>query len=109
MTIYNGELIVGGEFSKAGGQDASNIAAWNGTSWRTLSAGLNNKVYGLTVFRDELIATGVGGGVMVQIIHTTRQKNEADYGDAQDEQTQTTIHAWALTGIEAALEEEGGK
>ncbi|MCK6445683.1 MAG: hypothetical protein L6Q99_04765 [Planctomycetes bacterium] len=40
------ELVVGGAFSKAGGIAAQNVAVWNGTTWRSLAAGV-----------------GIGGGV----------------------------------------------
>ena len=33
MAVYNGELIVGGTFTSAGGIHANNIAKWNGTTW----------------------------------------------------------------------------
>lgn len=37
MTIYNGELVVGGQFTVAGGQPASKLAKWNGTSWSSFT------------------------------------------------------------------------
>ncbi len=33
LEVYNGELYAAGAFSRAGGQDVSNIAKWNGTDW----------------------------------------------------------------------------
>lgn len=43
MTTYNGKLIVGGNFTSAGGNvNYNNIAAWDGTNWSNLgSTGLN--------------------------------------------------------------------
>ncbi|MBK8982239.1 MAG: hypothetical protein IPM38_07930 [Ignavibacteria bacterium] len=39
LTVYNGELIVGGQFTSAGGIPANYIAKWNGSSWSPLGAG----------------------------------------------------------------------
>jgi photosystem II stability/assembly factor-like uncharacterized protein len=43
------EVIAGGYFTLAGGQPASNIARWNGTSWTALGSGVNGDVSGLAV------------------------------------------------------------
>jgi len=51
---FNGELIVGGGFTTPG----QRIAAWDGTSWHTLGAGMNNPVRALAVYNGELIAGG---------------------------------------------------
>jgi hypothetical protein len=58
LATFNGELIVGGSFTIAGGQSVSNIAAWDGTTWRPLGAGVDNGVNALLVFEGELIAGG---------------------------------------------------
>ena len=50
VTIFQGNLIAGGHFSTAGGNPASNVAAWNGSSWSGLDAGLSNDVHTLAVF-----------------------------------------------------------
>ncbi len=50
-------LYVGGSFDAAGGTPAARIAAWNGTSWSALGAGLSSPPYALTGFDD-----GSGGG-----------------------------------------------
>ena len=66
MTVYNGELIVGGRFTNAGGVPANYIAAWNGTSWHALGSGTDGWVNALTVYNGELIAGGgfsTAGGV----------------------------------------------
>jgi hypothetical protein len=51
-------LIAGGTFSTAGGQPASNIAAWDGTSWTALGAGTTNMVRALTVWNNQLVVGG---------------------------------------------------
>src|SRR5262249_32606735 len=66
MTVFNGELVVGGWFNSAGGASANYIAKWDGVSWSPLSSGMNLIVDALTVFNGELIAGGnftTAGGV----------------------------------------------
>lgn len=60
---FNGELIVGGEFARAGETDANNIAAWNGSAWRPLAEGIQHTQSGATVIDmlvhgDALIVIG---------------------------------------------------
>lgn len=43
--LQNSEVIVGGEFSVAGGINAKNIARWNGTDWSALGSGIDGPVY----------------------------------------------------------------
>ncbi|MBL9120460.1 MAG: Ig-like domain-containing protein [Phycisphaerae bacterium] len=54
-------LYAGGDFAAAGGVTANRIAKWDGASWSPLGTGaangVNNRVWGLTVFDD-----GSGGG-----------------------------------------------
>jgi hypothetical protein len=67
LLVHNGELIVGGIFSQAGGQPISGIARWNGTSWQPLGTGITGSagVYALATYNGDLIAGGrffsVGG------------------------------------------------
>jgi len=58
LTVYNGDLIAGGEFFLAGGSPAANIARWDGTSWHPIGGGVDNKVYGLATHKDHLYAAG---------------------------------------------------
>jgi len=58
MTAFNGDLIAGGAFAKAGGVTATNVARWNGVAWSALSTGLDGEVDALTVFDSKLIAAG---------------------------------------------------
>ena len=44
LTVYNGELIAGGDFTTAGGTRASYIARWNGATWQPLGSGMNDAV-----------------------------------------------------------------
>ncbi len=61
--VYNGSLIIAGQFSVAGNIMAKNIAAWNGSTWASLGEGLDGNVYDfavseLFVYDNKLIATG---------------------------------------------------
>jgi hypothetical protein len=67
-------LIAGGVFTSASGTPASNIAWWDGQSWRALGAGMNGAVHALTTWDpdgpgplgEQLIAGGAfstAGGV----------------------------------------------
>lgn len=64
---FNGQLIVGGIFDTAGGVPASNVAAWNGSTWSAMGAGLNSisdkngtklSVRAFAVYNNELYAGG---------------------------------------------------
>ena len=71
LTVYNGDLIVGGQFTSAGGVPANYIAKWNGSSWSALGAGTNAEVDALCVFNGELVAGGrftYAGGVELNFI-----------------------------------------
>ncbi|MFC2092624.1 T9SS type A sorting domain-containing protein [Bacteroidota bacterium] len=58
ITTYYNKIIVGGAFLLAGGQSASRIAKWNGTSWDTLGSGTNGTVFAMTVYNNKLIVAG---------------------------------------------------
>lgn len=45
-------LYAAGEFTEAGGNQASNIARWDGSSWSPLGLGTNGQVSALTVYDD---------------------------------------------------------
>jgi hypothetical protein len=51
-------LGVGGDFTIAGGGSANAVAKWNGSSWSSLSTGMNDVVFALGVFDD-----GSGGAL----------------------------------------------
>jgi len=58
VTVFNNLLIVGGDFTVAGGTLANHIAAWDGSSWSSLGLGMNSIVYALTIYDNKLIAGG---------------------------------------------------
>jgi len=58
LVVYDGKLIACGTFTQAGGIPASNIAAWDGTTWSALGSGVNHGVVGMALYNGELIVTG---------------------------------------------------
>jgi len=62
VTTYNGDLIVGGWFTGAGGQPVNNIASWDGSAWHALGQGVDSfGLSSLTVYNGDLIAGGFFG------------------------------------------------
>jgi trimeric autotransporter adhesin len=60
-------LIVGGGFDRAGGLPASGIAAWDGTNWAALGAGVDGGVRSMAIWRNRLVVAGEfwsAGGVV---------------------------------------------
>jgi Secretion system C-terminal sorting domain len=61
VTVYNGELVAGGNFTSAGFTPVSRIAKWNGTSWSGLGSGVSgeqNFVQAMEVFNGNLWVGG---------------------------------------------------
>lgn len=56
--MYDGELYAAGNFANAGGNPASHIARWNGTSWSALGSGANMQVFSLNLYNGDLVAGG---------------------------------------------------
>ncbi len=59
LTVQNGELVAGGNFTHAGGQLASNLARWNGSTWLSLAGGVDGNVAVFGDFRGDLIVGGL--------------------------------------------------
>lgn len=59
LNVYNGNLIVGGDFISAGGVSVNQIAQWNDTTWGSMSSIPNvNAVYSTVIYNNELYASG---------------------------------------------------
>ena len=65
--IYNNQLIVGGNFENAGGNNSKCIASWDGSNWSPMNTGIEMlglgisfyaKVRSLAVFNNTLFAGG---------------------------------------------------
>jgi len=75
MSVFNGELYVGGNFVDAGiAGGPATLAKWNGSNWSAVGSGVNGSVYALTVFDD---GTGpalyVGGEFLVAGVSTVNR------------------------------------
>jgi hypothetical protein len=61
MTVFGGELVIGGTFTNVNGQPANRVARWNGSAWSALGGGFtgtNDHVWALTVHAGQLVAGG---------------------------------------------------
>ena len=67
MTVFQGDLYVGGYFSHVDGLPAARIARWDGSSWSAVGAGIGgNFVQALAVYANQLYVGGMfttAGGV----------------------------------------------
>ncbi len=63
FTIYNGNLVIGGNFTMAGNISAQNIVLWDGSNWSAIGA-LRTEVIALTVYHGQLIAGLSDGNIM---------------------------------------------
>lgn len=77
MTVWNGDLIVGGFFSQIGTLAANNIARWDGVHWYALGTGLGGGYsFGagpaaMTTYNGKLIVSGfftTAGGITTNYI-----------------------------------------
>ncbi len=57
LTVYNGNLIAGGNFTSASGNPVNDIAQWNGSVWSALGSGVSNMPYSLISFNGNLYAS----------------------------------------------------
>src|SRR5436190_1615059 len=59
---YNQQMIAGGDFTTAGGQNVGHIAKWDGANWVSLGGPFSGMVgvRHMTVFNGELIVSGGG-------------------------------------------------
>ncbi len=53
LAVYNGDLMVGGDFDFAGSVPAFNVARWDGTQWHAMGAG-TGCVNSMAVFQGDL-------------------------------------------------------
>jgi hypothetical protein len=98
VTSYNGNKIVAGGFTQAGGINARNIASWNGTSWSALGNGIGtgagDTVYSLAVYGTDLYAGGIfatASGVTVNNITKWNGSNWLAVTTGTDAQVQAMI------------------
>ena len=58
LTVYEGKLLVGGDYYLAGDVPVNNIAAWDGTEWTAFSNGFDGTVYTFCNIGKQLYAGG---------------------------------------------------
>ncbi|MBL8880015.1 MAG: hypothetical protein JNG88_12920 [Phycisphaerales bacterium] len=58
MTVFNGELVVGGGFSPTEGAAGNNIMRWNGSLWQPLGTGTGFIVESLSPYNGQLVVGG---------------------------------------------------
>lgn len=56
--FYDGQLVVGGDFSAIGGQVLNHLAAWDGSGWAALGETFDASVYALVEWNGDLYAGG---------------------------------------------------
>jgi len=59
LAVWQGDLIAGGAFPRAGAAAASFIARWDGVEWSPLGPGPNGPVDVLAVYDGDLVAGGI--------------------------------------------------
>jgi len=57
ISSFNNNVFVAGSFTQAGGNNANNVAYWDGTAWHSAGC-LSGRVNDLVVFENELYAAG---------------------------------------------------
>ncbi|MFN7315762.1 MAG: hypothetical protein ACK5ZG_02270 [Phycisphaerae bacterium] len=65
MQVIDTELVIAGFFSSAGNNPVRNIAAWNGTTWRSLGLGIGQQVVGVQVVGESVAALAVRGDTLL--------------------------------------------
>ncbi|MCC6672670.1 MAG: hypothetical protein IT458_16520 [Planctomycetes bacterium] len=58
LCVHNQVLYVGGEFDRAGGIPAVNVAAWNGTAWSAVGTAAPALVFALASYGTRLVVAG---------------------------------------------------
>ncbi len=99
VTTYLGEVIAAGQFTAASGVPASNIAAWNGTSWRALGSGLNGPVRSMRVVGGLLVVGGnfsAAGGLSCRGIATWDGASWQPFGYWTACSTETSVAVYAV-------------
>jgi hypothetical protein len=58
LEVFDGKLIAGGRFTRAGSEGALYIAQWDGNTWSPMGPGTDEAVHVLYVFDGSLIVGG---------------------------------------------------
>jgi hypothetical protein len=58
MIVYQGNLIAGGDFTRASDIATSHVARWDGRRWNPVGGGMDGPVFAFAVMGNDLIAGG---------------------------------------------------
>jgi hypothetical protein len=97
LAVSGSGLYAGGIFATAGGNAATNIAKWNGSSWSALGSGMNGGVVALAVSGSDLYAGGdftTAGGSAANNIAKWNGSSWSALGSGMD----GTVYALAVSG-----------
>lgn len=103
MTVFQGQLYLGGGFRFAGSARANHIVGWDGEAWSILGSGMNHVVHALQPYRDELVATGwftEAGGAPAHRIATWNGRSWRAFPSAVDDdiRAMTEYRGWLIAG-----------
>ncbi len=70
IAMYKDYVFVGGQFSRAGTNDANGIAYWDGEKWNSLGTGINNGVRSIVKLEEDTIIQS--GSVYSLFVHKDR-------------------------------------
>jgi hypothetical protein len=102
--LPNGDLVVGGNFTSAGGVSASRIARFDGTSWHALGSGIGNAfntvINALAVLPNgDVVAGGsfqTAGGMNATNIARWNGSTWSAFGDASVNSGPSQVYAMAV-------------
>ena len=102
FAVFRGDLILGGRFQSAGGQQANRIARWDGTAYTPLGSGLNDEVNVVTVYDDRVIVGGrfnSAGGIPIAQIAQWDGSAWSTMGFADEFDSYTWFHAFTIVTV----------
>jgi hypothetical protein len=70
MTVSDGTLVLGGDFTLVGGQIHEHMVRWDGTAWRNFAHATDAPVWALTTFGNEIHVGGTFQDVRDDAIHS---------------------------------------
>ncbi|MCP4545223.1 MAG: T9SS type A sorting domain-containing protein [bacterium] len=98
LAVYNGDLIVAGDFEQIDGNPISTIARWDGAIWHSMGS-FSNSIRCLLTYGDDLIA----GGTFQAIDNQPRW-----YIAKWDDSSWSALGEYGLNGMVFCLEEYQG-
>jgi hypothetical protein len=112
LAVSGSNLYVGGYFTTAGGNPATNIAKWDGNAWSALGSGLNGGVSALAVSGNDLYAAGgftTAGGTPASYIAKWDGNSWTALASGMDGQGQTLAISGSDLYVGGGFTTAGGK